>query len=166
MATVETLRLSPFGPGNSERSYSAGRPASALRAVEREMLRSTLSSRYIRRIRELESLLERTKALSELEQNWDSYGAMPPNNKAVGAALRFLHLVPGEDILPAQPLPSAEGGVAFRFVADDKRALVEFLNSGTIEVMLYDKSGTLSPTVEGQGGVEEILQAVNAHLKR
>ena len=153
MATTEVLRFSPFGPGNAERSYSARRPASALRTVEREMFRSTLGSRYIRRMQELESLLERTRALLHIEQNWDSYGAMPPNDEAVGGAVRFLFSMQVDDILPALPLPSAEGGVAFRFVADDKRALVEFLNSGTVEVML-DRSGNLSPVIDGQVGMK------------
>ncbi len=166
MATVETLRFSPFAPGNSDRSYSARVPTSTLRTIERAMLRSTMGSRYMRRMGELEYLIEETKRLLQIGQNWDSYGAMPPNNEAVGTALRFLLLAQGEDILPALPLPSAEGGVAFRFVADDKRALVEFLNSGAVEVMLYDKSGNLSPVIDGQSGAEEILQEVHQHLTR
>lgn len=166
MATAEVLRFSPFGPGSSLRSYSTNRATSPLRAVEREMLRSTLTSQYIRRLQKLELLLEETKGLSQFAQNWDSYGAMPPSSQSIGAAIDFLVSGSGADFLPVRALPSAEGGVALRFVSGDKRALVEFLNAGSVEVMLYDEAGTLSPDIEGLRDTVEIMNAVHAHLTR
>jgi hypothetical protein len=130
------------------------------------MLRSTLNSQYIRRVQMLELLLEETKELSRFAQNWDSYGATPPSSESIGAAIEFLVSGSGADFLPVRTLPSAEGGVALRFLAGDKRALVEFLNTGTVEVMLYDEAGTLSPATEGLQDPFEIMNAVYAHLTR
>ena len=166
MATTEILRLPPFGLGNSQHSYSAGRPASALRAVEREMLKSATNSHYIRRIQRLETLIEQTKELSNLKEHWDSYGATPPNDWAIGAALRFLISGVAMDIQPAKVLPSAEGGIALRFVLEKKRALVEFLNSKSVDVMLYDEAGTLDSEVEETEDEGRILHVVKAHLTR
>jgi hypothetical protein len=166
MATAEVLGVLPFGPGSSLRSYSENRPASPLRAVEREMLRSTFNSHYIRRIQKLENLIDETKGLSRLAKNWDSYGAMPPADPAIMAALKFLFTCVKADLLPVRILPSAEGGIALRFVAGDKRALVEFLNSGSIEVMLYDEAGALSPEIEEMAHAEDVADAVHAYLTR
>lgn len=166
MATAEVLRPLSFGPGNSLQSYSARRPASALRAVEREMQRSVLNSQYILRVQRLEILIEQMATLSKLEQGWDSYGAMPPSRGALGAALRFLISGGATDVLPAKVLASAEGGVALRFALEKKRALVEFLNSGTIDLMLYDEAGTLHPEVEETEDEGRIQRALRAHLTR
>jgi len=130
------------------------------------MLRSTFNSQYIRRAQTLEFLIEETKELSRLTQNWDSYGAMPPGGQAIGAAIDFLVSGGGGDLLPVRALPSAEGGVAFRFAGGDKRALVEFLNSGSVEVMLYDEAGSLSPDIEEFKDTSEVMRAVHAHLTR
>ncbi len=166
MATAEILRIYPFGQWNSSASYSARRPASALRTVEREILKSAYSSQYIRRVRMLEVLMQEMKRLSNLKENWDSYGAEPPNDWAIGAALRFLISGGATDILPIRVLPSAEGGVALRFVLEKKRALVEFLNSKSFDVMLYDEAGLLDSEVEETEDEGKILRAVQAYLTR
>lgn len=80
--------------------------------------------------------------------------------------MKFLPLAARADILPTRSMPSAEGGVAFRFVHNDKRALVEFLNTGAIEVMLYNKVGVLNSEPEELGDSETVIQAVQAHLMR
>jgi len=166
MATSEILRFQPFGLGNSERSYSAGRSSSALRAVERETVRSTLTSQYFWRILRLESLINEAKQLSQLRRDWDSYGAPPPNGKAIEMAVEFLISGSAPDLLPVRALPSAEGGIALRFVVEGKRALVEFLNSGSVEVMLYDEAGAIGPELEELADPANVLRAVQAHLTR
>lgn len=166
MATAEILGVVPFGSGNSFRAYSAARPASPLRAIEREMEHSTLTSQYIRRLQMIENLVDQTKKLRILSENWDSYGAMPPNDSAITAATRFLFSCSGADVLPVRVLPSAEGGIALRFATKCNRALVEFLNTGSIEVMLYDDKGSISPAPEQLIEVNVIAGAVQAHLMR
>jgi hypothetical protein len=130
------------------------------------MQRSVLNSQYIKRVQRIEVLIQQMTGLSKLEQGWDSYGAMPPNKWALGAALRFLISGGATDLLPARVLASAEGGVALRFVFEEKRALIEFLNSETIELMLYDEAGTLHPEVEETLDEGKILRALKAHLTR
>lgn len=166
MATAEVLPISAFGPGNSHRAYSANHSSSALGYVEREIARSTVTSQYLWRMGQLAALSRDLKSFKKLKQDWDSYGAMPPADSAVYAAHQFLHLGFEVGLLPSRVLPSAEGGVALRFVAGDKRALVEFLNAGTIDVMLYDKSGVLNSDLLEPLEIEGIANAVSSYLKR
>jgi hypothetical protein len=130
------------------------------------MWKSALNSQYIRRVQRLEILIEETKGLSKLKENWDSYGATAPNDWAIGAALRFLISERATDLLPVRVMPSAEGGVALRFVFGEKRALVEFLNSSSFDVMLYDNAGKLDSEAEEIHVEGNILRAVQAHLAR
>ena len=146
MATAEQLRIASFGQGSSLRPYSARRSNSPLRAIEREMYRSRSNSQYIRRVQRLESLIEDTKDLLRTAPNWDSYGAQPPNISAVNAALEFL-ISEHSNLLPVRTLPSAEGGVALSFAAGDKRALVEFLNIGSVDVITRNPKATFSKIV-------------------
>jgi len=165
MATAEVLRFSPFGPGNSLRSYSATRSASPLRVVEKEMLRSTANSQYLRRVQRLEVLIEQTKLLSQIGANWDSYGAEAPNITSITSAVNFL--ITGKlDLLPIRAIQSAEGGVALSFAAGEKRALLEFLNSGTVDLMLYDNLGNLSPEFSESDDIEKVVSAIHFHLTR
>ncbi len=169
MATA-TLSHPLFGSLNSRRSYSTVRsmsdPGILERKIEEEIEESILRSQYMRRMENLHTLVLQTGALGRVQPNWNSYGAEPPQVQAIHAAMGFLSLAARVDVLPTRSLPSAEGGVAFRFVADDKRALVEFLNTGAIEVMLYDEAGVLNPEPEELGDPEGVLQAVQAHLMR
>ena len=169
MATA-TLSHPSFGSLNSRRSYSTARPMSdpgiLERQIEEEIEESILRSQYLRRMEILRALVLQTAALDQVQPNWNSYGAEPPQTQAIQAAMGFLPLAARVDVLPVRSLPSAEGGVAFRFVADDKRALVEFLNTGAIEVMLYNEAGVLNPEPKELGDPEGVLQAVQAHLMR
>jgi len=169
MATA-TLSHPLFGSINSRRSYSMVRSASALgnleRKIEEEIEESILRSRYMQRMENLRSLVLQTEALSRLELNWNSYGAEPPRMQAIRSAIEFLLLSARADVLPTRSLPSAEGGIAFRFMSDDKRALVEFLNTGAVEVMLYNATGVINPEPEELGDSHGVLQAVQAHLTR
>lgn len=171
MATATATLSHPlFGSMTSRRNYSTVRSASVLggleRKIEEEIEESILRSRYMQRIEVLHSLVLQTEALSRLEPNWNSYGAEPPQMQAIRSAIEFLPLAARADVLPTRSLPSAEGGIAFRFTSDDKRALVEFLNTGAIEVMLYNAAGILNPEPEELGDPQGILQAVQAHLMR
>lgn len=81
-------------------------------------------------------------------------------------AVEFLISGSAPDLLPVRALPSAEGGIALRFVVEGKRALVEFLNSGSVEVMLYDEAGAIGPELEELADPANVLRAVQAHLTR
>jgi|GEM_PF-3841355 hypothetical protein len=166
MATADIAEVLPFGRGSSRDSYSAHNSVSPLREVEREVMRSIQGSQYIRRYVRLESFIDPIKELARLKPNWDSYGAEPPNTTSVKSALQFLNDLTSTDLLPIRILPSAEGGVAFRFVSMDKRALVEFLNDGSVEAILYDSNGDLVTQPEEPEAPSEVIKSVLAHFTR
>lgn len=166
MATAQAQRTSPFGLGISFRSYSEARLASPLKTIERELQRSAQTSQYIQRLHKLETLIESTRKLSQLPANWDSYGALPPSQSAISEASKFIFSCARSGLLPIRALPSAEGGVALRFSTGDKRALVEFLNSGSVEVMLYDEAGDISSDSEKITQMEDLANTLQSHLTR
>jgi hypothetical protein len=63
-------------------------------------------------------------------------------------------------------MPSAEGGIAFRFKLHDRRALVEFLNSGKMEIILYGADGQIHPSAEHLRDSKLAIAAIETHLVR
>lgn len=79
--------------------------------------------------------------LKNLEANWDSYGAPPPNARSLFEAQRILtRLVDEEAMSPSRVVPSAEGGVGIVFVQDDRYADFECFNDGAIAAVISDRS--------------------------
>jgi hypothetical protein len=79
----------------------------------------------------------RVRALSQLQPNWDGYGAPVPNRVAVDTMLRIIGLLQPYDVGSARIVPSAEGGLAICFVRGDRYADIECLNDGEIIGVRY-----------------------------
>jgi len=78
---------------------------------------------------------------SELTDGWNSYGADKPSSHTLGLILRLLNKLRDEFFLPNQLVPSAEGGVAAYFKADDRVSYLEYRNSGEVILAMYDQQG-------------------------
>lgn len=94
------------------------------------------------------------KDLHTLEKGWDSYGADPPDPRAIGAAEEFLILMREQVLLPSRVEPSAMGGVGITCKQGSWMAYVEFYNQrnptetpGLAWVMLCDDTSREEPTV-------------------
>jgi hypothetical protein len=81
--------------------------------------------------------------ISNLETDWDSYGAEPPSADAVQASREILREIAGAQILPSTIVPSAEGGVSIYFMtkAGNRTAYVESDNQGSQALVMYDRDG-------------------------
>jgi len=84
--------------------------------------------------RELEELLR-------LEQDWDSYGAEPPNDLAVSLAKKLVRVLGQQGLPPPCINPSAEEGVCVSFRAGRLYADIECFNSGEILAATSDGEG-------------------------
>ena len=82
--------------------------------------------------------------ISNLETDWDSYGAEPPSADAVQASREILMEIAGAQILPSTIVPSAEGGVSIYFMTKtgNRTAYVESDNQGSQVLVMYDRDGT------------------------
>jgi hypothetical protein len=79
--------------------------------------------------------------ISNMEVDWDSYGAEPPSPDAIRASQEILGDLAGALILPSMIVPSAEGGVSIYFMAGDRTVYVESYNKGSQALVMYDQHG-------------------------
>lgn len=70
--------------------------------------------------------------LSQLKDNWNSYGAAAPNKTALFWARRVLEVLLRTNFAPEAVTASSDEGVAIYFRSDTRRASIECLNSGEI----------------------------------
>jgi hypothetical protein len=121
----------------------------------------------------LELMLQRSaediSLLSQMNDNWDSYGTPAPSAKAIANGLHvhsFLHLV---SLIPERVLPSAEAGVSIDLAGfGGRKALIEALNSGETYILLYDAISyceTLMLT-EDRRQLEDAMQAMASYLRK
>jgi hypothetical protein len=74
--------------------------------------------------------VEKVVALSNIEDDWNSYGAVAPNSDAIDNAANALFILAGFGLTPSHVSPSSEGGVTLSFTEHDKFAAIEFYNTG------------------------------------
>jgi len=79
--------------------------------------------------------------ISNLERDWDSYGAEPPSADAICASREILEELAGALILPSTIVPSAEGGVSIYFMTGHRTTYVESYNQGSQALVMYDQNG-------------------------
>jgi len=79
--------------------------------------------------------------MKNLHENWDSYGAEPPNEMAIDNAEIVLQKLYSDHILPDRILPSAEGGVAVSFIRKGVYADFECFNEGEIYIGQSSEKG-------------------------
>jgi len=109
-------------------------------------------------------LLRQVRQLDELNQlpdNWDSYGAEPPNAIALSWAKTVLVALFGIDLPPDHVTPSVENGVGISFVHGDRYADVECFNTG--EILAVTSTGQGNPTV---WEVEKNSVAIESALRK
>lgn len=85
-----------------------------------------------------EGILE---GISNMEKDWDSYGAEPPGANAIRASKEILEELAGALILPSTIVPSAEGGVSIYFITGHRTVYVETYNQGSQVLVMYDHNG-------------------------
>ena len=112
-------------------------------------------------------LQRKIKLTGNLRPNWDTYGAEPPDAEAVNTALEVLVSLEHERFLPSDAVASTEGGVALCFVAGDRYADIEILNSG--EILAVTVTGQQDPYVWEVGkntrAFSEAIERIRNHIR-
>jgi hypothetical protein len=97
---------------------------------------------------------QQLKKLAYLQENWDSYGAEPPNSVALGWAHQCLNILQTINFAPTKITPSVENGVGISFISGKKYADIECFNTGEVLAVTSDGQGNpivweVQPTNQG-----------------
>jgi hypothetical protein len=79
--------------------------------------------------------------ISNMQPDWDSYGAEVPSADAIRVSKEILSELAGALILPSTIVPSAGGGVSIYFMAGHRTVYVENYNQGSQVLVMYDQRG-------------------------
>jgi hypothetical protein len=97
------------------------------------------TSQFLRVQRRFIELRSSLALQSKLSDDWNSYGAERPSAHTIELTFRLLNKLRHELFLPVQLIPSAEGGIAAYFKADDRVSYLEYRNSGEVILAMYDQ---------------------------
>lgn len=125
--------------GSSAITYRSG----AERVYARQDQEDERKTRYWRDLQLSPTFKRANQSLIQMEgllQNWDSYGAEPPNLDARDSARRVISVLEALALPPTKVVASSEGGVAICFVKGDYYADIECLNSGETLAVMYQGS--------------------------
>ncbi len=84
--------------------------------------------------------------LSELQENWDSYGTPPPCLNTINAAIDLIQILKIEDLPVPEVIPTADGGIQFEWDVMGKELEIEVTQHREIE---YLKCQSGDPLEEG-----------------
>jgi hypothetical protein len=99
---------------------------------------------------EAKQIITRLKGFKVLEENWDSYGAIPPNQQTIDNAIRFVKKA-DENLLPFFfTAPGPNGELVVEFKKGNKEAAAYFNPEGTTELILSENKN-----VQLEGSLEE-----------
>jgi len=106
-------------------------------------------------------------AYSTLSDNWNSYGAEHPSPHTVELTLRLLNTLRHELFLPVRVIPSAEGGVAAYFKADDRVSYLEYRNSGEVILAMYDQDSEpdIRELTENDADESRAIALIREHIR-
>src|ERR1022692_1280134 len=112
-------------------------------------------------------LNDRLIELSNLAENWDSYGAPGPAAETIADARQAIEKLRFSALLPELVAPSAEGGISIYFSRGSQKAFIEFLNEGDVLLARYGKDDEPNVRVLRNGLQDlddQVLQEIRGHL--
>ncbi len=80
--------------------------------------------------------------LKNLQEDWDSYGGLPPSLEAISDAALSLSLLKYRNISPESIHATPDGGLLCKYVTDDITTHWEFDSDGEIAVVVEPKNGS------------------------
>lgn len=105
--------------------------------------------------------------LKELQEDWDTYGAAPPNTTAIALAKIVLRELAAANLRQFRVEPSVEEGICVSFRRADVYADIETFNSGEVVAAFSDGKGTpVVWDVESTGDdIRQATRLIREHLK-
>lgn len=107
--------------------------------------------------------LHRLHEVATLRDNWNSYGALVPNEIALAHAQSVLHELSDLDFEPSRIDPSAENGVCLSFRVANRYADIECFNSG--DVLAITSEGSGQPQVWEVNATSDDLRTAIARIR-
>lgn len=109
-------------------------------------------------------LEEQVAQLSNLSEDWDSYGAPAPAGESISDARQAIEKMRVNQLLPEVVSPSAEGGVSIYFSSGKQKAFIEFLNEGEVVLARYSKDD--EPNVKVlRNGIQDLDDQVLGEIR-
>ena len=120
----------------------------------------------------LTGLYQRLAEFSELDEDWDSYGARTVSPRAVDAAWRFLESLTRmtspamrRQVVSAHIAPLPNGGILFEWTGATADLEVEVTSEGALDLFLEKRMDDEPEYTERSGvGVEEVTPLLNVVL--
>ncbi|HEX6805253.1 MAG TPA: hypothetical protein VF133_16355 [Terriglobales bacterium] len=123
----------------SDLIFPSSEAKNAIAQFENALARAWKTSTFLQVQERFEGLLAALYRFSLLSDNWNSYDAEKPSKNAIRSTARFLKFLYSDLLVPTRLIPSAEGGLAVYFGAEDKTAYIEFRNTGEVVLAMYDE---------------------------
>jgi hypothetical protein len=105
--------------------------------------------------------------LNELQEDWDTHGAAPPNTTAITLAKMVVRELAAANLRQFRVEPSVEEGICVSFRRGDVYADIETFNSGEVVAAFSDGRGT--PAVwdveSTDDGIRQATRLIRDHLK-
>lgn len=102
----------------------------------------------------ISSTISRLKKLSELSENWDSYGAKPVEKNAVLMALNLIGAIYSARVPEPAIVPLASGGIQFEWHTPQKDLEISLSPNGQASVY-FEEIG--KPLVSSEGNLSDLL---------
>ena len=100
----------------------------------------------------LRERFERLDALSMLDPDWDSYGALPPTARAMGLASRLIvESVARATLQPAGIMPLPDGGLQVIWEQGVSELQIDVGPEGTLGYLLIYRGSDATETAEADG---------------
>lgn len=106
--------------------------------------------------------------LSKLPQNWDSYGAEPPNSIALHWGRIALSILKDMNFSPTSVTASVENGIGISFLNEEKYGDIECFNTGEILAVISNGQGNpdVWTVVNSEEEIKLTLERICVFIRR
>lgn len=153
-AAYPIYQLDP-GSKSSLRSY-----ISNLEHYEKDFQKMVEGSAFVPSLEETRRIGAEFQSLRLLKEDWDSYGAPPPNDRSYSLAEQAVGAARSLSMTGFRIVASAEGGIGLCFVNDDRYAHIEASNEGELISVMFSRD-TKTRVIEIQGN-DQLLRELEA----
>lgn len=102
----------------------------------------------------VQRLVDKIREFEGLQQNWDSYGAMPHDSRSQNTALDLIFYSNRRSTCP-DVVPLQNGGIGLRWTTDGRELEIDVNADGTCEILLADDlEGTAQETESPVDAIE------------
>ena len=156
---TQVVTGTPVG-GHVTDTGTASKPEERMSAESISTVESVAENPFLR-------LFTRLGALGKLPENWNSYGALPPNRTALFRAHRVLQEALRSNFPPQAVKASPDEGVGIVFVSAKGQSAIECLNTGNIFLVLSGTSSAgpiVRPVSQTAEHIKEAIEEIQSLL--